>query len=107
MKDVNNIGHALAKNTLPTATKQENLTELLEQLVSYQEPLKKLAESGAFEIYVFLEIAAQLGKIAEQYHCHPLENWANELESHAKLFDIRQLAKVSSSFNALLAQLQA
>jgi CheY-like chemotaxis protein len=85
----------------------EKLSELVALLkTDYQAGIAKLNNSGALQVDSILEIAQQLIQIAQQYHCKPLYEWANELKTQAELFDLAGLSKTLTGFDSLLKKLR-
>lgn len=92
----------LIAEILPPEQQPEFVTLLQSR---YQKPIAQLNSSGALRINTIIDIAEELLKIAEQYRCSVLSNWANTLKSQAELFELTLLAKTLSGFETLLRQL--
>jgi len=84
--------------------KARELHQLLSQ--RYQADITQLKNSGAFEIDRLIEVAEQLLEIAEQYSCHTLSAWANNLKNQAELFDLTKLSQTLENFEKVLNHLQ-
>jgi hypothetical protein len=108
-KDLDSQPQTVQKNwNLPTTVvqieKQPELAALL--TANYQQRIAELYNLGVFEITLFLDIADQLIKLAEHYHCAELARWANSLKNQTKLFDIRNITKTLADFDKLIKQLR-
>jgi CheY-like chemotaxis protein len=103
MQPMREKSKALFEETLPP----EQLPELWDILCAdYQQQITELANSGGFEIDVFIDTAEQLLEIANQYHYRPLFEWATQLKRQAELFDLTMLPKTLTRFDGLVEKLK-
>jgi len=71
-------------------------------LADYQEKIKKFSLAGVMEVDRMIELAEELLKLAHQYDCTVLINWATTLKTQAELFDIANLSKTLQGFDMML-----
>ncbi len=90
-----------SENEINVVMDSAKLSELLALLAAYQDEFRKLVLSDGFNITSLIETADQFIQIADNYNCPLLSEWANRLKKQADLFDITNLSKTLSRFDAL------
>lgn len=99
-KEENDLGDIEAVSEIEPLVKVKEYPELLDILKNKYAEFEELSNELAIDKVEV--VAEELEKLADEYKCNPLMDWANELSNAAFRFDIDRIQKLSLELQKVL-----